>query len=182
MPAEILVTVDDREIRTKLNTMRILLRNLGPFYRNVGEEMVSETRHVIFPAQRDPATGTPWPKLKGSTVWGKARSKRSFTGARRILRRSGMLQDTIRYQADGSGVRWGTDRIYGPIHYFGGKTKPHVIKPRNKKALSWPGAAHPFKSVRHPGSKIPSRRFLGVGPRQRTRILEIAEDYLRRAA
>lgn len=32
-------------------------------------------------------------------------------------------------------------------------TRPHIIKPKNKKALYWKGAKHPVKSVRHPGSK-----------------------------
>lgn len=32
-------------------------------------------------------------------------------------------------------------------------TKPHVITPRNKKALYWTGAAHPVKLVRHPGTE-----------------------------
>lgn len=32
-------------------------------------------------------------------------------------------------------------------------TKPHEIRPRNKKALYWPGASHPVKRVKHPGSR-----------------------------
>lgn len=32
-------------------------------------------------------------------------------------------------------------------------TAPHVITPRTAKALFWPGAAHPMKSVNHPGTK-----------------------------
>lgn len=32
-------------------------------------------------------------------------------------------------------------------------TAPHVIRPKNKKALFWPGAAHPVKKVNHPGTK-----------------------------
>jgi len=32
-------------------------------------------------------------------------------------------------------------------------SKPHVIRPRNKKALYWPGAAHPVAKVQHPGTK-----------------------------
>lgn len=32
-------------------------------------------------------------------------------------------------------------------------TPPHVIRPKNKKALFWVGAAHPVKKVNHPGSK-----------------------------
>ncbi len=39
---------------------------------------------------------------------------------------------------------------YAPGLEFG--TKPHVIKPRKKKALFWPGAAHPVKIVHHPGN------------------------------
>jgi len=32
-------------------------------------------------------------------------------------------------------------------------TKPHIIKPKRKKALYWKGAKHPVKSVNHPGTK-----------------------------
>lgn len=31
-------------------------------------------------------------------------------------------------------------------------TRAHIIKPKNKKALYWQGAAHPVKVVHHPGS------------------------------
>jgi hypothetical protein len=30
-------------------------------------------------------------------------------------------------------------------------TRPHTITPKRKKALSWPGGAHPVHQVRHPG-------------------------------
>lgn len=32
-------------------------------------------------------------------------------------------------------------------------SKPHIIRPKNKKFLYWKGASHPVKQVRHPGSK-----------------------------
>ena len=31
-------------------------------------------------------------------------------------------------------------------------SRPHVIEPRDKKALFWPGAAHPVRRVQHPGT------------------------------
>jgi hypothetical protein len=31
-------------------------------------------------------------------------------------------------------------------------TRPHVIEPRDKQALAWPGARHPVKRVNHPGT------------------------------
>ena len=32
-------------------------------------------------------------------------------------------------------------------------TKPHVIEPKNKKALYWDGARHPVRRVMHPGTQ-----------------------------
>jgi hypothetical protein len=37
-------------------------------------------------------------------------------------------------------------------------TPPHIIEPRNAKALSWPGARHPVARVNHPGT--PAYHFL----------------------
>ena len=166
------VKMDDSEVLAALGRLERKASNLRPFFVNVGEEMLDFTKHEVFPSQRDPETGSPWAPLKASTLAGKKRN----TGL--ILRDRGHLQDTIRYNASGSGVRWGSDRIYAAIHHFGGKTKAHVIRAKRKKALAWPGARHPTRSVKHPGSKIPARPFLGVGPRGRVRILEIAEDFL----
>jgi hypothetical protein len=35
---------------------------------------------------------------------------------------------------------------------------PHVIRPKYKKALYWPGALHPVRKVNHPGT--PSQPFM----------------------
>lgn len=40
---------------------------------------------------------------------------------------------------------------YAPIIEDG--SRPHVILPRNKKALFWVGARHPVKKVNHPGTR-----------------------------
>ncbi|GAA4928777.1 hypothetical protein GCM10023224_05090 [Streptomonospora halophila] len=32
-------------------------------------------------------------------------------------------------------------------------TKPHVIRPKVKQALWWPGAPHPMAKVNHPGTR-----------------------------
>jgi hypothetical protein len=49
---------------------------------------------------------------------------------------------------------------YARIQDIGGTTPPHIIRARYAQALYWPGAAHPVKSVNHPGSKIPGNRYL----------------------
>ena len=50
--------------------------------------------------------------------------------------------------------------IYARIHELGGKTRPHVIYPKNKKALYWAGAKFPVKKVKHPGSTLPARHWM----------------------
>lgn len=32
-------------------------------------------------------------------------------------------------------------------------SRPHIIEPRDKKALAWPGGLHPVKRVHHPGTQ-----------------------------
>jgi phage gpG-like protein len=54
----------------------------------------------------------------------------------------------------------GSNLIYAAIHQWGGKTKAHEIRARHAKALRFNGRF--FKSVKHPGSEIPARPFLGV--------------------
>jgi len=31
-------------------------------------------------------------------------------------------------------------------------SRPHIIEPKNKQALAWPGGRHPVKKVHHPGT------------------------------
>lgn len=51
----------------------------------------------------------------------------------------------------GSKVAVGSSLNYASYVVQG--TKPHLILPRARKALFWPGAAHPVRSVSHPGTK-----------------------------
>lgn len=41
---------------------------------------------------------------------------------------------------------------YPVFEYVERGTRPHIIRPRFKKALSWPGASHPVALVHHPGT------------------------------
>lgn len=70
----------------------------------------------------------------------------------------------------------GSDRPYAAIHQFGGQTRPHLIHPSRKKALAFGGVV--VKSVKHPGSKIPARPFLGLSDADRNEIVEITLEYL----
>lgn len=65
--------------------------------------------------------------------------------------RTGQLAQTFRRDVSGLTARWFPTVNYAPFVEFG--TSPHIILPVNKEALFWPGASHPVKMVRHPGSK-----------------------------
>ena len=65
------------------------------------------------------------------------KTSRLRTGIRsRISPFRGMIESTVEY-----GI------------YIHEGTSAHIIRPVKKKALYWKGAAHPVKSVRHPGTK-----------------------------
>jgi len=165
--------IDNREIIAALDRLSAKAKRLGPAFKNIGEELLRSTRER-FALQEDP-DGHKWQPLKDST---KANKAAHGYGGQNILTMRGHLRDSIRYQADERGVRIGTNRIYGAIHQFGGATRAHVIRPKDKKALAWPGARNPVRSVRHPGSRIPARPFLGLSQQDRERILEIIADHL----
>ncbi|MFJ5802681.1 HK97-gp10 family putative phage morphogenesis protein [Streptomyces decoyicus] len=67
---------------------------------------------------------------------------------------TGRLRSSIvarRTTGRGVGYEVGTNVNYARDVEFG--TAPHVITPKNGKALYWPGAAHPVAKVNHPGTR-----------------------------
>jgi hypothetical protein len=70
--------------------------------------------------------------------------------------RSGFLAQTFKAELSTGQLTWSPTASYAPFVEFG--TAPHVILPKEKKALYWPGAAHPVAKVNHPGTK--ENRFM----------------------
>lgn len=66
------------------------------------------------------------------------------------LRRS-LHTETVQSSRSLAIVAVGTDLSYAPLVEHG--TRAHIIYPRDKQALWWPGARHPVRSVHHPGTK-----------------------------
>lgn len=103
---------------------------------------------------------------------------------RQLRRRTGALMNSISNskqveEIEGSviGTIGPVGVVYAAIHEFGGQTRPHIIKPRYKKALRWVSSQGQFmslsgrrlrtntihafaKEVKHPGSKIPARPYM----------------------
>ncbi len=69
-----------------------------------------------------------------------------------VRKRSGRLHDSLRAECHDKVLRVGSlDCNYATDVELG--TPAHVITPRNKKALYWPGADHPVARVNHPGTE-----------------------------
>ena len=97
----------------------------------------------------------------------------------KILQDSGRLAASIVSSSDNDGAVVGTNVKYAAIHQFGGQTRAHIIRPRNKKALAFGGKV--VKSVNHPGSNIPARPFLQLTDGDCAEIERKVETYLRQA-
>lgn len=139
--------------------------NLTPIMRAIGDRVTEQTKRRIEAGGPAP-DGTPW-----------ARPKSDNPRRRGTLHVSGHLKDSIRNQLQGSAaVVIGTNKIYGAIHQLGGTTRPHTIVPRRAQALATPYGI--FKKVRHPGSTIPARPYLGLSRGDREEILGIMNEYI----
>jgi len=138
---------------------------------DIGEYMLIATEER-FDNEVAPS-GFAWPEILDST--------RAKKRNRKILTESNRLRGSIIYRASSRKLEVGTNVKYAAIHQFGGKTRAHEIRAKNKKALFWAGSSNPIKVVQHPGSQIPARPYLGVSSRDRTEILAIVHKHYRRA-
>lgn len=128
-----------------------------------------------------------WKDLQSSTKLGLQVSSKNWKALRngrsvyikpwsgRILQRSGQLATSIAAYSDANTAVVGTNKVYAAIHQFGGRTKPHVIKARQSRALSFGGIV--VRQVNHPGSLIPARPFLKLTPRDLRDIVEKARSF-----
>jgi HK97 gp10 family phage protein len=67
--------------------------------------------------------------------------------------KTGNLRRTITSKVEQGGKRGrvGTNAPYARAVHDG--SRPHIIRAKRAKAMMWPGAAHPVRSVKHPGNK-----------------------------
>lgn len=79
--------------------------------------------------------------------------------------RTGFLTQSFRAELTQGMLKWFPTASYAAPVQFG--SKPHVILPKNKVALYWPGAKHPVKKVNHPGSK--GQDYMG-------KIVQLSQD------
>lgn len=96
---------------------------------------------------------------------------------RQAPRDTGRLRDSLRLQSAGRLTRTvASDVPYA--HYVIRGTRPHLIRPRRRKALWWPDAPHPLAKVLHPGTRpnpFPERGVDEAMPRIESRLRGFAD-------
>ncbi len=159
---QITIQLKDDQVNRLLSSVTKKLNDLTPLMRQIAGIMHDAVEENFAQGGR--------PKWKPSA--------RALREGGKTLQDTGRLAASITSRATGNQAMVGTNVVYAAIHQFGGKTSPHVIKPKTKKALFWPGARHPVKSVNHPGSTIPARPFLSLTEDDWQEIREKSAKYL----
>ena len=132
--------IDSKEVGIALEELAQRCIERQPLMRHISMIMESGVQDNFATGGRP----NKWPALK--------------SGMQSYLTKSATLKESMSSLSDDDSAVVGTNVVYAGIHNFGGKTKPHVIRPKHKKALKFNGRI--VKKVNHPGSKIPQREFL----------------------
>lgn len=135
-------TVAGRELDALIERLGSLRTPLSDIAEYLHMSVDGRARRQVGP------DGAPWAPLSGRTL----AKKRGI----KILRESGALLDTLRPQVSNDELLYGTDRIYGAIHQFGGKIEQ--------------GA----RTI-----KMPARPYLGLSPEDEAEVIEIVAAYLK---
>lgn len=159
--AMIEIEIDSAATRDALERLIAAAKNSAPLMRAVAGIMADAVEEN-FAQQGRPK----WQGLKPDGRQGQ------------ILQDTGRLASSISPSSDATSAVVGTNVKYAAIHQFGGQTRPHVIRPKNKRALAFGGRV--VRSVNHPGSNIPARPFLMLTDGDEDEIEATAADYLRR--
>jgi phage virion morphogenesis protein len=122
---------------------------LEPVMEDIGEYLL--LAHQERNAKAIAPDGTPWAPLSTTTQTLKPRHQTA------PLRLNDILLNQLIYQADDSGLEFGSNMIYAAMQHFGGTTSPKSMIP-NKT--------------------LPAREFIGVSLEDENVILDILQNYL----
>lgn len=156
--------VDDRQVTTTLLRMLARSQDAEPAMAAISMRMLGAVEDN-FRAEGRPMKWTP---LRPSTLVARAVAGRSG----KILQRTGHLARSITPFHSRTVAGVGTNVPYAAAMNNG--SKPHLIKPKTKKALKFNG--HFAKKVNHPGT--PPRPFMVLTERDRADFLAIMAAHI----
>ncbi len=146
--------VVDHDARTMVEKLRAKLDRPEPVFLDIGEALTISFRDRF--GRGVDAEGHPWAPLSQVTLDRKRKNKDKILVLDGYLRR-------LAYQADNTGVRIGTDRIYGALHQFGAR-KGEFGRTRRGAPIPW--------------GDVPAREYLGLSDTDEGDILDILHEWL----
>lgn len=192
--------IDDREVEEALAELLRRMESRRGFYAAVGKQLAASSR-ANFKRQSAP-DGTPWQKLKASTVRKRTRQGQlpitilqTNSKSRGVGNSGSSLLASINDDADNDGASVGVPQAkarYGAIHQFGGTINMPARKGRIYRHFdpSTKQFARRFVSKKDPDAvatdvdipaysiTMPARPFLGVSPADEGEILILAQGWL----
>ena len=150
------VTTDDHATPA-LKALIAAAEDMAPLYHTVGQ-LVQESTRDRFDAGLDPSD-TAWrPSIRVKKHGGKT------------LKDSGDLADSINYRVESDGAYVGTPFFWAVTHQEG-----RTIKPKNKKALAFPGADG--ATVFAGSVTIPRREIFGISAADEEEMIALMDEY-----
>jgi phage gpG-like protein len=156
--------INDREVEVTLRRMLARSQDPEPAMAGISMRMLGAVEDN-FRAEGRP---TRWKPLRSSTVAARAAAGR----AGKILQRTGHMARSVTPFHSRAIAGVGTNVPYAAAMNNG--SKPHLIKPKTKKALKFNGRF--AKKVNHPGT--PPREFMVMTERDRGDMLEIMAAHI----
>lgn len=163
------LNVLDSQVMAQLTKAAAKISNPEPLMASWANELLSQTEANFAAEGRPHWIGLKYPRKDGK-------------GGKLLQRSSAGLASSVQQFHTGDTAGVGSNKVYAAIHQLGGQTKPHEIKPKNKKALAFNGRV--VKKVNHPGSKIPARPYLPIDgasnlqPQAVAAIMSVTNVYL----
>ncbi|MBL4838385.1 MAG: phage virion morphogenesis protein [Kordiimonadaceae bacterium] len=176
--------IDSAEVRSAIGQVVHELGNPAPLFQIIIEYLHRAHRNR-FIAQRSPDNKA-WQALSPRYL------KRKHKNRNKILHLRGHLRNTLRGQYDDAGLEFGTDRVYGAIHHFGGDIKKsaaqrEVFFKRTKAGVGnrfVKKASSNFAQQVNVGAHsitMPARPWLGTSKKDNQQILLKTQRYLQKA-
>ena len=158
------IKIDDIKIRNQLKHLQNKLHDMRPIMRETAAIIKNSVRRNF--------------ELGGRPKW--VLSGRVKRDGGTTLIRTGILQRSIQSHYNSSTALVGTNLEYAAIHQFGGQTRAHIIRARDKKSLKFSAGGQTIfrRAVHHPGSRIPARPFILLQDEDKAEILNTVKKYL----
>ncbi|EBG4311443.1 phage virion morphogenesis protein [Salmonella enterica] len=178
----ITLTFDYQDALTTLWDTREAMTRPAPLLRSMGERLL-EFHQQRFAAQTSPE-GVPWQELSPRY------QRRKRKNRDKILTRDGHLRNTLRWQVNADELLFGTNRVDGAIHQFGGTIH---IAARSQQAYyrQKKNGSTGNQFVRRNSSNfaqwhtlpaysiiMPARPWLGVSDTEGKALIEMTRRYL----